>query len=218
MSRAARPSRRRRRCAAVKLDAAARAVTAHVSCQARALQKNDSRSAPAVTRSADRRLDAAFARIEARGGCRFTGDEGCRRHGGRRARRRAPRRRRLTGRCGAIKLRLAAQKAARRARVPPGRRASRRAAGAGVSRQSRRALPHGVRARGQEGRRARPRGDAPAVQADRRRVRRRDGGTARRRRAREPQRRRSPAATCELPVVVAQRRVGEHARAGAAAL
>src|SRR5580765_7962232 len=98
------------RCAAVKLDATARAVTAHVSCQARALETKKPVRA-GCHESADLRLDAAFARIEARGGCTFTGDEGT-----------------VdtavdglvdallatqaTGRCGAIKLRLAAQKAA----------------------------------------------------------------------------------------------------------
>lgn len=106
-ARAATPAEK---CTAVKLDAAARAVTAHVSCQARALQTNKAVRA-GCHEAADARLGAAFSRIEGRGGCTFTGDEGA-----------------IdtaidqlvdallatqtTGRCGAIKLRLAAQKAA----------------------------------------------------------------------------------------------------------
>lgn len=97
------------RCGAVKLAAAAHALVDHVVCQARALQKNTAVRA-GCHESADRRLDAAFARIEARGGCTFTGDveavdaaidtllealvAG-----------------QTPGKCGATKLRAAAQKA-----------------------------------------------------------------------------------------------------------
>src|SRR6188508_2042604 len=63
------------RCAAIKLDATARALVAHAACEARALQKSTTVRVGCHA-SADRRLDAAFARIEARGGCTFTGDEG----------------------------------------------------------------------------------------------------------------------------------------------
>jgi phosphohistidine phosphatase SixA len=97
------------KCIAVKLDATARALAAHVACQARALQKNTAVRA-GCHESADRRLDTAFARIEARGACAFTGDEGAvdtavdalvdALVAGQ-----------TPGKCGATKLRLAAQKA-----------------------------------------------------------------------------------------------------------
>ncbi len=97
------------RCTAVKLDAAARAVAAHVGCHARAVEKSTAVRL-GCHESADRRLDVAFARIEARGGCEFVADVGA-----------------IDtaidalvdallagaspGRCGATKLRTAAQRA-----------------------------------------------------------------------------------------------------------
>lgn len=98
------------RCLAVKLDASARAVVAHVACHARAIEKNTAVRADCHA-AADRRLDRSFERIEVtRGGCANIGDEpavdaeidalvdallaGA-----------------TTGRCGATKLRAAARKA-----------------------------------------------------------------------------------------------------------
>lgn len=96
------------RCTAVKVDAAARAVVAHVACEARAVEKSTAVRADCHA-AADRRLHTAFTRIEARGGCSFVDDAeavdtaidglvdglvaGA-----------------TTGRCGATKLRTAAQK------------------------------------------------------------------------------------------------------------
>jgi len=98
------------RCLAVKLDAAARAVAAHVSCEARAVEKNTTPRAGCHA-GADDRLDRAFERIEAKGGCAIVDDEGAIDQGidafvdallaGA-----------TTGRCGATKLRAAARKAA----------------------------------------------------------------------------------------------------------
>lgn len=98
------------RCLAVKLDAAARAVVAHVSCEARAVEKSTT-PRPGCHTGADNRLDGAFERIEARGGCATVGNEGAVDQGidalvdallgGA-----------TTGRCGATKLRAAARKAA----------------------------------------------------------------------------------------------------------
>lgn len=98
------------RCLAVKLDAAARAVAAHVSCEARAVEKSTTPRAGCHA-GADHRLDRAFERIEAKGGCTTVADEGAVDQGidgfvdallaGA-----------TTGRCGATKLRAAARKAA----------------------------------------------------------------------------------------------------------
>lgn len=98
------------RCLAVKLDAAARAVAAHVSCEARAIEKSTTPRAGCHV-GADNRLDGAFERIEARGGCATVDDEGAVDRGidafvdallaGA-----------TTGPCGATKLRAAARKAA----------------------------------------------------------------------------------------------------------
>jgi hypothetical protein len=98
------------RCLAVKFDAAARAVAAHVSCEARAVEKSTTPRAGCHA-GADNRLDRAFERIEAKGGCATVGDEGAVDQGidafvdallaGA-----------TTGRCGATKLRAAARKAA----------------------------------------------------------------------------------------------------------
>lgn len=62
------------RCASVKLDAAGRAVIAHVACEARARQRGLA-PRPECHGTADLRFDAAFDRIEGRGGCAFPGDE-----------------------------------------------------------------------------------------------------------------------------------------------
>jgi phosphohistidine phosphatase SixA len=97
------------KCSANKLDATARALVAHAACEARALQKNTTVRA-GCHESADRRLGTAFARIEARGGCLFTGDEEAVDGaidaivGGLVAGQ-------TPGKCGATKLRMAAQKA-----------------------------------------------------------------------------------------------------------
>ena len=98
------------RCLAVKLDASARAVVAHVSCEARAIEKSTTPRAGCHA-GADDRLDRAFERIEAKGGCTTVDDEGAIDQGidafvdallaGA-----------TTGRCGATKLRAAARKAA----------------------------------------------------------------------------------------------------------
>lgn len=99
------------RCLAVKLDAVARAVVAHVSCEARAIEKSTAVRAGCHA-AADRRLDRAFERIEVtRGGCANIGDGGgidaeidllvdALLAGA------------TTGRCGATKLRVAARRAA----------------------------------------------------------------------------------------------------------
>lgn len=98
------------RCLAVKLDAVARAVAAHVSCEARAIEKSTTPRAGCHA-GADQRLDGAFERIEGKGGCATVDDEGTIDQGidglvdallaGA-----------TTGRCGATKLRAAARKAA----------------------------------------------------------------------------------------------------------
>jgi phosphohistidine phosphatase SixA len=97
------------KCVAFKVDAAARAVVGHVSCQARAVEKNKPVRA-GCHEGVDRRLLNAFARVEARGGCPFVGDAAQTEAaidtlvdtlvGGA-----------TTGRCGATKLRAAARKA-----------------------------------------------------------------------------------------------------------
>jgi hypothetical protein len=61
------------RCGALKLDATARAVSAHLGCYARALRQGAA-VRPSCLASVDDRFAAAFARIEARGGCAFAGD------------------------------------------------------------------------------------------------------------------------------------------------
>lgn len=98
------------RCLAVKLDAVARAVVAHVSCEARAVEKSTTPRAGCHA-GADNRLDGSFERIEGKGGCTTVDDEGAVDQGidgfvdallaGA-----------TTGRCGATKLRAAARKAA----------------------------------------------------------------------------------------------------------
>lgn len=61
------------RCAMQKMDAAARAVVAHVACEARA-RKRGLAPRPECHATADLRFDAAFDRLEARGGCAFVDD------------------------------------------------------------------------------------------------------------------------------------------------
>ncbi len=98
------------KCAAVKIDATARAVTAHVSCEARALQTGKPVRA-GCHESAAARLAAVFAKIEARGGCVLTGEHGAV-DGALDVFVEALLATQGTGRCGATKLRIAGQKAA----------------------------------------------------------------------------------------------------------
>jgi hypothetical protein len=97
------------KCVAGKLDATARAVAAHVSCEARALERSKPVRA-GCHEAADARLAAAFARLEARGACPFVDDAGAvdAALDGVLA---ALLETQATGRCGAIKLRLAGKKA-----------------------------------------------------------------------------------------------------------